>query len=403
MASLRAARQLSLYLLSLLAVASAEIAWLGARPLRLLAHAAALGFTLLLGDFLADALSGLGAAGWRKRARLVALVSFGWLGFLAVMAAIADPLLAARAAEACALLQAAALLLAEVLGLHLAVLGTALILVILAGLAGGAPAAVAVTGFLVTVSFFLAFDHTLRRLQSRPTTPEGRLLRATARGAARMVAPVALVLTLVFVAAPPTRSASSGIGVAGPVAVEQVRRAYLWLFLLAVGGGGAVLALARLFRGAESGAVLLEDLETQVESEELLEAPRLDESRYGAARGRVIRAYLTFLSRARDAGYEIAAHLTPGEIQLRVRQPEAPLAELTGVFLDARYGPDEPSNEAVRIAERSTHALSAFLARRPRPRFRLRGGRGPSFATRSPRPARAGGGSSSPSRRTPRS
>ena len=370
MASLRAARQVALYLLSLLAVASAEIAWLGARPQRLLAHAAALGFTLLLGDFLADALSGVGAAGWRKRARLLALVTFGWLGFLALMAGVADPVLAARAAEACALLQAAALLLAEVLGLHLAALGTALVLVILAGLAGGAPAAVAVTGFLATVSFFLAFDHALRKLQSRPTS-EARLLGTIARGAARMVAPVALVLTLVFVAAPPTRSAPSETS-ARPVAVEQVRRAYLWLFLLALGGGGAVLALARLFRGGESGAALLEDLETRVEAEELLEEPPLDQSRYGAARGRVIRAYLTFLSRARDAGYEIAAHLTPGEIQLRVRQPEAPLADLTGVFLNARYGPDEPSNEAVRIAERSTRELSAFLARRPRFRFRTR-------------------------------
>ncbi len=370
MASLRAARQVALYLLSLLAVASAEIAWLGARPQRLLAHAAALGFTLLLGDFLADALSGLGAAGWRKRARLLALVTFGWLGFLALMAGVADPVLAARAAEACALLQAAALLLAEVLGLHLAALGTALVLVILAGLAGGAPAAVAVTGFLATVSFFLAFDHALRKLQSRPTS-EARLLGTIARGAARMVAPVALVLALVFVAAPPTRSAPSETS-ARPVAVEQVRRAYLWLFLLALGGGGAVLALARLYRGGESGAALLEDLETRVEAEELLEEPPLDQSRYGAARGRVIRAYLTFLSRARDAGYEIAAHLTPGEIQLRVRQPEAPLADLTGVFLNARYGPDEPSNEAVRIAERSTRELSAFLARRPRFRFRTR-------------------------------
>jgi hypothetical protein len=370
MPSLRAARQAALYVLSLLSVASAEIAWFGARPLRLLTHAAALGFMLLLGDLLADALSGLGAASGRKRSRLLALMAFGWLGFLAVMAAVADPLLAARAAEAGALLQAAALLLAEVLGLHLAVMGTALALVILAGLAGGPPAAVAVTGFLAALSFFLAFDHAMRKLQSRPSS-ERHLLGTTAHGAARMVAPVVLVLVLFFVAAPPTRPAHSGTS-APPVAVEQVRRAYLWLFLLALGGGGAVLALARLFRGAESGAVLFEDLETQVESEELLEPPPLDESRYGAARGRVIRAYLTFLSRATDAGYEIAAHLTPGEIQLQVRQPEAPLAQLTAVFLDARYGPDEPSNEHVKIAERSTRDLGAFLARRPRPRFRFR-------------------------------
>ena len=124
----------------------------------------------------------------------------------------------------------------------------------------------------------------------------------------------------------------------------------------------------------EAGAGVFED---GTSSEQELsgagdELPPLDDSRYGASRGRVIRAYLTFLSRARDAGYEIAAHLTPGEIELRVRQPEGPLAELTGVFLDARYGPDEPSAEAVRIAESSTRTLTAFLARRPRPRLRLR-------------------------------
>src|SRR5260221_2690515 len=91
MAALRAARQVALCLLSLLAVASAEIAWLGARPQRLLAHAAALGFTLLLGDFLADALSGLGAAGWGQRARPLAPGTLRWVRVLCLLSGAAAP------------------------------------------------------------------------------------------------------------------------------------------------------------------------------------------------------------------------------------------------------------------------------------------------------------------------
>jgi len=172
---------------------------------------------------------------------LVTLVGFAWLGFLALMAAVADPLLARARREPARSCSRPRCCWPRCWACQLAALGTALVLVILAGLAGGAPAAVAVTGFLATLGFYLAFDHALRKLQLRPTS-EARLLGPISRGAARMVAPVALVLTLAFVAAPPTRSAPSGIGDARPeVAVEQVRRAYLWLFLLALGGGAAVL------------------------------------------------------------------------------------------------------------------------------------------------------------------
>jgi hypothetical protein len=196
------------------------------------------------------------------------------------MAAVADPLLAGRAAEAGALLQAAALLLAEVLGLHLAVLGTALVLVILAGLAGGPAAAVAVTGFLAGISFFLAFDHALRELQSRPSS-ETRLLGTTAHGRAQ---------SLRRLSSPAWRRGPAGatrsLGTsAQPVAVGGSAAPTFWLFLLALGGRRR-LALARLFRGAQSGAVLFEP-RNPGRIRGLLEPPPLD-GPVRAARGRVI-------------------------------------------------------------------------------------------------------------------
>jgi uncharacterized protein DUF4129 len=369
MASLLAAQKLALYLLSLLAVASAEIGWRRPDPLTLLGHAAGLAFMMLLGGLLADLLSGVMTAGWRRRARLLVLGAYVFLGFVALVAGAADARLAGRGVEACALLQWAALLLAEVLNLHLAALGNALVLVILAALAGGAPAAVSVTSFLAAAGFFLAFDHAARRLQARPALRVD-LLRPVAIDAARIVLPLVAALAVAFAIAPPTSSVR--FGTARPaLAPEDARRAYEWLFILGLGGGGAVLGLARLFRGAgESAPLLAEDVETHVESEELLEPPSLDDTRYGAARGRIVRAYLRVLSQAKAVGHDLAAHLTPREIEARVGKPAGPLGELTALFLDARYGPDEPTGEAVDAAERAARTVAGVLARSPRPRRR---------------------------------
>jgi hypothetical protein len=58
-----------------------------------------------------------------------------------------------------------------------------------------------------------------------------------------------------------------------------------------------------------------------------------------------------------------------------------PVSMLTGLFMDARYGPDEPLDDDVRAAERaSEQAISALRARHAR--------HGPAF------PARAAGLSS---------
>jgi hypothetical protein len=112
--------------------------------------------------------------------------------------------------------------------------------------------------------------------------------------------------------------------------------------------------------------------ESHVEAEELIEAPPADDARYAPARGQVIRAYLRVLACARRAGFRLERSLTPREIQARVRRPERELAVLTGLFMDARYGPGEPGPEAVVQAEAVSRVICSSLPVRPRPSRRGR-------------------------------
>jgi hypothetical protein len=118
--------------------------------------------------------------------------------------------------------------------------------------------------------------------------------------------------------------------------------------------------------GGNEAPTLVELAESRVEAEELLEPRDPFDARYTPSRGRVIRAYLRFLARAREAGFRLERNLTPPEIQDRVRQPEDALATLTRLFMDARYGPDEPASQAVRQAEAAASEVCSNLRGRPR-------------------------------------
>jgi hypothetical protein len=206
------------------------------------------------------------------------------------------------------------------------------------------------------------------RLAAWPGTP-APALGGVLGDALRAVAAPALLLAaaLLFLPAPsPLSLAGGGRAVLAP----EVRRAYQWLTLVALAGGATVTLLVRWLRGGEGEAPPLVELaESHVEAEEALEPDSFDDARYAPARGRVIRAYLRFLSRAREAGFRLEPHLTPREIQDRVRRPEDPIGRLTGLFMDARYGPDEPGAEAVRSAEEASRTVCSQLI--PRTRRRL--------------------------------
>ena len=363
-ARLAVARMVALYLLSLLAASGADLAWRSPDIRRLAAHAVTLGLAVGLGSLLPDALSATGAATLRARARLVALLFLPLPGLLALAVAVAAPRLAAQAASALALLQVAVLLVAEALALEIMALWGALVLTLLSALAGGLPAVVGLAGFLPLAAAFFGLDHVLRRLAAWPGTP-APALRLVLADALRAVAVPAVLLVAALLLLPAPSPAAFGDG-ATRVLAPDVSRAYQWLTLMALAGGGAVTLLVRWLRGGESeGSPLVELAESRVEAEEPLEPDSFDEGRYAPARGRVIRAYLQFLHRARAAGFRLESHLTPREIQDRVRRPEDLLSLLTGVFMDARYGPDEPGAEAVRSAETASRAVCSHLHARP--------------------------------------
>ena len=365
-ARLLAARLLALYLLSLVAVAGADLAWRTPSLGRLTGYAVAMGFAVLLGGFVSDASSALGAAGPRRRARLIALVCLPVPGFFGLVAALAAPVLAAKAATGLALLQVAVLLACEALSLELVALWGALVLTILAAAGGGLAALVSLPGFVVFASIFLSLDYVTRRLLAWPSVPAPALSRVLTGALRALAVPVFLLATaLVFLPPPSLEGLAGG---RGPAFAGEVQRAYRWLALLAVLGGGATLVVMRWLRGGggDESPALVELPESHVLAEEILEPPAPDDPRYAPARGRVIRAYLRFLARAGQAGLRLERTLTPREIQDRVRQPQDPLRALTSLFMDARYGPDEPAPEAVLRAEAASRDVCSRLRVRPR-------------------------------------
>jgi hypothetical protein len=318
-----------------------------------------------LGSLLPDAFSATGAASLRVRARLAAFLVLPLPGLVALAVAVAAPRLAGQAASALALLQVAVLLVAGALGVEVLALWGAFVLTLLAGLAGGLPAFTGLTGFLVIAAVFFALDHALRRVSAWPGTRAPAVRVVVADALLAVAAPAALLATalLALPAPSPVPLPADANGVVAP----EVRRAYEWLTLVALAGGASVVFFVRWLRGGEGEAPpLVEPAESRVEAEEALEAETFEDARYAPARGRIIRAYLRFLSRAREAGFRIEPHLTPREIQDRVRRPEDPVDRLTGLFMDARYGPDEPGAEAVRAAEAAATAACARLRGRPR-------------------------------------
>jgi hypothetical protein len=365
LARLAAARGVALYVLSLLAAASADLAWRPPDVARLLGDAVVLALAVGLGSLLPDALSAVGAGVLRARARLVAFLFLPLPGLVALAVALAAPRLAAQVASALVLLQVAVLLASEAFAVELLALWNALVLTLLAALAGGLPALVGLTGFLMLAAAFFGLDHVLSRLSAWPGTPAPAVRLVLADILRTVAAPVALLAgALLLLPAPSPAAFADGSGMS--LAIE-VQRAYQWLALVALAGGGTLVLLMRWLRGGGSEASpLVELMESRVEAEELLAPDDLDEARYAPARRRVIRAYLRFLHRAREAGFRVEPHLTPREIQDRVRRPEDLLSLLTGLFMDARYGPSEPGAEAVRSAEAASHAVCAHLRVRPR-------------------------------------
>lgn len=365
-----AARSVALYALSLHAAASALLAWTPGDARMLALAAVGLALALILGE----SFGGIVDAGLEKtsrlRLRVTAAAAYGGLVVIALTAAVGTGEAALLGQEALifTVLQAAFLLLADLGRTHLGPVANALVLVMLAALRGGIVASAAVVGGLALLGFFLALDHAARVLQAYPA---GRadLLGATLRRATASLAPIVVGLTVLFVLVPPAPLERVRFAAAAPGARdEEVAEAYRRLIVFALAGSALVFGIVRLVRRDRSaGSPLEEALPLERRAEEVLpEPPPLGRRAYRGRRGRIVRAYMDVLARASEAGFRSRPSETPRDIAARLPAPSGPLGALTELFVGARYGPDEPSEEQAVAAERAGRVVAAGLGRRNR-------------------------------------
>ncbi|PYQ02142.1 MAG: hypothetical protein DMF82_17000 [Acidobacteria bacterium] len=366
---LLAARSVAVYALSLHAAASALLAWSRADAGMLALAAAGLAIAQVAGESFGGAVdSGLEGTS-RLRLRITFATAYGGLVVLALTAAVGsgEPRLIGQETMVFTVLQAAFLLLADLGRSQLGPVANALVLVVLASLGGGVVAAAAVVGGLALLGFFLALDHAARVLQAYPAGPAA-LLAATLRRAATSLAPIVIGLTVLFFVSPPAPLAQVRLPASSGPRDEDVSAAYRRLVVFGLAGSGLIFAAVRLLRRDRGARSTLEEalpLERGTE-EALPEPPPLVRPDYQGRRGRIVRAYVSVLARARETGFRSRPSQTPRDIAMQLPAPPGPLGTLTELFVGARYGPDEPSEEQVVAAERAGHAVAAGLGRTKR-------------------------------------
>jgi hypothetical protein len=86
-------------------------------------------------------------------------------------------------------------------------------------------------------------------------------------------------------------------------------------------------------------------------------------------RGAIVRAYVAFLTAAARLGRPRSLDATPAEYAAALG-PLGGLAHLTDLFMDARYGPDDPRPESVAAAQgaadEAIRKMEAAFAKRMR-------------------------------------
>ncbi|HEV8254409.1 MAG TPA: DUF4129 domain-containing protein [Vicinamibacteria bacterium] len=343
-------RTAALYLLSLHAAGVALIAWSDHPALAIGAAALVLLAALAGGEAVASRIS---AGGWWARNRAAAVAIHGvFMGLSLLTAALAPaPALLRTFVSVFTLVQAATLLSAAWGRGAVSALANALVLVSLAALAGGVVAAAAVVGTVALQAAFLVFDHFARTLavHRHRAVP----LRGVAIGeAARAALPPAALLALFLVAAPPR--AHSALALERLRQTQEATAAYRLLALLVLAGGGGLYVVRKTLRPAgEAEPVLEEAIESLTLADEAIAEPPKPERRLRPGmRGRIVGIYVAFLQHAARLGWLRPSHLTAPEFaSLVVREPEGALGRLTEIFVRARYGPDEPTEDDARAAE----------------------------------------------------
>jgi hypothetical protein len=360
-----AARDLTLWSLAVLAAAHALLVWDATAPAAVgvlgLLFALALGAGSPLGT---RAYSFFDAVG-RGRARILLALAHATLVLITPLAVGAAPALLPRAALLFAWLQVPTLLLAGSEAGVRAALMNAAVLAVLAALAGGLPAASAVTCFLSLLSLFLVLDHWARTLATHPRArvPALRVVLGQALG---LALPVAIGTTAFFLLLPPRPADSLLLAATRSLRTEPIGAAHRILILSLLLGGIGTLAVVRIFRREPKGAAAeTESLELLLlDDEPLPPEPAQAAIPYSGARGRILRVYLQFLAGAARSVARRHPPETPREFARRLRDPSHPLRLVTELFMAARYGHAEPSDADGLAAERAWEEIRTAWRRR---------------------------------------
>jgi putative flippase GtrA len=355
-----AGRDLLLWALACFGATHALLAWRAMAPAAAaglaVLYALALGAAGPIGSRLHAGLGGLG----RGRARILLGLAHAALVLIAPLAVGAAPALLPRAALLFAWLQLPALLLAVSETALLAVLMNAGVLVLLAALHGGLPAASAVSGFVSLLAAFLVVDHWALTLAAHPRV-RAPAWGVVARQALSLALPVGLGSAALFLLFPPQPAefALATPGRSDPA--QPLGAAHRLLILTLFLGGAGIVTAVRLFRKDPPGAApLVEAPELLSVEDEALPAPQpAAPVTLAGPRGRILRAYARFLGDAARRALRRHPPETPLEFARRVGEPMRPLQALTELFMGARYGAAEPAEPDAVAAERAAREIRA--------------------------------------------
>jgi hypothetical protein len=357
------ARLAALYLLSLTSCVAALAAWRPGwidGPVRPWIAAGVLAAAALAGQASHDKLSLLADRLGRGRFRSAgasahgAVVALGLLGLF-----VRSPQASESAVRGLVVFQPLFLLLAGLGRSHQGTLLNAAALTLFAALAGGPLAAGAVIACATLTLVFLAADHHARLLTEYPVAEApgpGLLWREAIPAAAALGG----LLALFFAAVPPKPFAAFvPVMPAASMPPELLTRLLLQLLGLAFFAGLLFYLLLRVSGRLGEGAA-------EPEHEQAVARRRAEPAPAAAAappeppvtgvRAQVIRLYLKVLEQLARRGRPRRPHQTPAEFA-RGLEPAVEAGALTGLFVRARYGRDEMSDDDLRRADEAARAV----------------------------------------------
>jgi hypothetical protein len=364
------ARLVALFLLSVGAIYGAYLGWDPARlahPANLAWPPIAVGLAVVAGAALDDRLSSVAERTGRGRLRAVGGIAQGSVFFLALLGILAgEPSAVATAIVLLMLSQPFFLLLAGLGRGYVGTLLNALALTLVAALGGGERTVVAVLSHAAFLVFFLVTDHAARKLADYPVEtvpPVGVLL-------GQGLVPVAVatgVLGAFFALVPPQPyTPLKRVGGAAPLPAGELAQLLLEVGVIFAVAGIAFYLILRFAtgRGREGGDVLAEKVLARGRAEP--SPPRAqgetpDAAGWGA---RIVRLYVRMGKELARLGVFRRPDQTPRDFARKLA-PEGAVEGLTDVFMRARYGELEMSEEDFKSAQAASRSILDHFRRGP--------------------------------------